>query len=145
MYTCISGETDSPVANKYQIGCAITESSYISHHTAMEYYGMGDQVYYDIYMFRLKHHLKSLNLTAIIIAILPRSVISVLKRLCTGGGIRVTTKERTVVDSIKDMDKIAGIEEVIADIEAVTYLQEKTFVTVSAKAYHNQFLYQKTG
>ena len=36
MYTCISGETDSPVANKYQIGCAITESSYISHHTAME-------------------------------------------------------------------------------------------------------------
>lgn len=82
MYTCISGETDSPVANKYQIGCAITESSYISHHTAMEYYGMGDQVYYDIYVSS-KHHLKSLNLTAIIIAILPRSVISVLKRLCT--------------------------------------------------------------
>jgi len=35
MYTCISGETDSPVANKYQIGCAITESSYISHHTIL--------------------------------------------------------------------------------------------------------------
>lgn len=82
MYTCISGETDSPVANKYQIGCAITESSYISHHTAMEYYGMGDQVYYDIYVSS-KTPLKSLNLTAIIIAILPRSVISVLKRLCT--------------------------------------------------------------
>lgn len=82
MYTCISGETDSPVANKYQIGCAITESSYISHHTAMEYYGMGDQVYYDIYVSS-KTPFKSLNLTAIIIAILPRSVISVLKRLCT--------------------------------------------------------------
>lgn len=60
------------------------------------------------------------------------------------GGIRVTTKERTVVDSIKDMDKIAGIEEVIADIEAVTYLQEKRLLQY-LQAYHNQFLYQKTG
>ena len=60
------------------------------------------------------------------------------------GGIRVTTKERTVVDSIKDMDKIAGIEEVIADIEAVTHLQEKRLLQY-LQAYHNQFLYQKTG
>lgn len=82
MYTCISGETDSPVANKYQIGCAITESSYISHHTAMEYYGMGDQVYYDIYVSS-KTPLKSLNLMVIIIVMLLQSVISVLKRLCT--------------------------------------------------------------
>ena len=116
MYTCISGETDSPVANKYQIGCAITESSYISHHTAMEYYGMGDQVYYDIYV----------------------SSKTPFKEFEFDG------YNYCYVASKCDMDKIAGIEEVIADIEAVTHLREKRLLQY-LQAYHNQFLYQKTG
>ena len=50
MFTCISGETECPVANRYQIACAINPTTYISHHTAMEYYGVGNQVYYDVYV-----------------------------------------------------------------------------------------------
>ena len=38
MYTCISGETDDPVANRFQIDSSITPTSYISNHTAMEYH-----------------------------------------------------------------------------------------------------------
>lgn len=45
MYTCISGETGAPVANRFQIASHITPTSYVSHHTAMEYYGITDQVY----------------------------------------------------------------------------------------------------
>ena len=44
MYTCISGETGAPVANRFQIASKITPTSYVSHHTAMEYYGITDQV-----------------------------------------------------------------------------------------------------
>ena len=40
MYTCISGETGAPVANRFQIASKITPTSYVSHHTAMEYYGI---------------------------------------------------------------------------------------------------------
>ena len=143
MYTCISGETDSPVANKYQIGCAITESSYISHHTAMEYYVMGDQVYYDIYVSS-KTPFKEFEFDGYNYCYIASKCDIGIEEIMYSGGIRVTTKERTVVDSIKDMDKIAGIEEVIADIEAVTYLQEKRLLQY-LQAYHNQFLYQKTG
>ena len=50
MYTCISGETGAPVANRFQIASKITPTSYVSHHTAMEYYGITDQVYYDVYV-----------------------------------------------------------------------------------------------
>ena len=32
------------------------------------------------------------------------------------GGIHITNLERTLVDNVKDMDKIAAIEEVIQDI-----------------------------
>lgn len=42
MYTCISGETGLPVANRFQIASSITPTSYVSHHTAMEYYGITD-------------------------------------------------------------------------------------------------------
>ena len=45
MYTCISGETGAPVANRFQIASHITPTSYVSHHTAMEYYGITDQVF----------------------------------------------------------------------------------------------------
>lgn len=34
------------------------------------------------------------------------------------GGIAVTNLERTVVDSIKDMDKISGIEEVVQNAKS---------------------------
>ena len=50
MYTCVSGETGAPVANRFQIASHITPTSYVSHHTAMEYYGITDQVYYDVYV-----------------------------------------------------------------------------------------------
>ena len=42
LYTCISGETGLPVANRYQIACSITDTAYLSHHTAIEYYGLSD-------------------------------------------------------------------------------------------------------
>lgn len=48
MYICISGETGAPIANRFQIASKITPTSYVSHHTAMEYYGITDQVYYDV-------------------------------------------------------------------------------------------------
>ena len=58
-YTCISGETGQLVANRFQIACSITPTAYISHHTAMEYYGITDQVFYEVYVI--------VNLMAILI------------------------------------------------------------------------------
>lgn len=50
LYTCISQETGWPIADKFQIASSINEGSYISHHTAMEYYGIMDRQFYDIYV-----------------------------------------------------------------------------------------------
>ena len=50
MYTCISPETGAPIANKYQIASAVTEDAVVSHHTAMEYYGLADQVFNDVFI-----------------------------------------------------------------------------------------------
>ena len=53
-------------------------------------------------------------------------------------------KERTVIDSIKDLDKIAGLEEVIDNIQAISVLGEKRMLAY-LECYDNQFLYQKVG
>jgi predicted transcriptional regulator of viral defense system len=143
MYTCISMENDCPIANRFQIASAISETSYISHHTAMEYYGISDQVYNEVYVssdtrfqdFEFDgytyHYIKS--------------------RLAKGigspkysGGIKVTDKERTIADCLKDMDKIAGPEEVYANICSMSYIDEQKLLEYLS-LYDNQFLYQKAG
>ncbi|MBQ8938929.1 MAG: hypothetical protein IJ047_01725 [Paludibacteraceae bacterium] len=37
-----------PEANKYQVASAITPSSFVAYHAAMEYHGLAHQVYYDV-------------------------------------------------------------------------------------------------
>lgn len=58
--------------------------------------------------------------------------------------VRVTDLERTVLDSIKDFEKIAGFEELIQCISLVKYLSEEKMLAY-LEQYGNQFLYQKAG
>lgn len=143
LYTCISLETKNPVANKFQIASAITKSAYISHHSAMEYYGFTNQVYYDLYVSSnerfhtftyngITYHFVQSRINEGVIT--PKNTKS----------IRVSDIERTVLDSINDMDKIAGLEEVLQCLSIITYLNIENMQTYLLK-YNIQFLYQKTG
>lgn len=143
LYTCISGENGGPVANKFQIASSINESSYVSHHSAFEYYGVTDQVYYDVYVSSdmrfhdfifdgyTYHYVKSTITDGVVT---PQF----------GGNIKVTDKERTVIDSIKDMNQISGLEETITCVTSFKSLTEKRLFTYLEKI-GNMFLYQKTG
>ena len=143
MYTCISGETGCPVANKYQIGSSVTSTAYISHHTAMEYYGACNQVYYDVYVSS-ETPFKDFEFDGYTYRYVRSGCDLGIESILYSGGVRITNKERTIIDSIKDMAKISGIEEVLANIEGFTSLKEKNLLCYLQK-YHNQFLYQKTG
>ena len=50
LYVAISLETGAPVCTPYEIASFISGDSYISHHSAFEYYGMANQVVGDIYV-----------------------------------------------------------------------------------------------
>lgn len=143
MYTCISGETGQPVANRFQIASCITPTSYISHHTAMEYYGITDQVYYDVYVSS-ETSFRDFEFDGYTYRYVSSRNPEGIEKPVYSGGITVTNLERTVVDSIKDMDKIAGIEEVVQDIESIHRMQEQRLLKY-LELYQNQFLYQKTG
>ena len=143
LYTCISGETGEPVANRYQIACMLTKTAYISHHTAIEYHGLLDQIYYDVYVSS-ETRFQEFEFAGYTYKYVPAKNQNGVEMVQLSGGVRVTDMEKTLIDSIKDMDKIAGVEEIISFIQAIRKLNEQK-LSRYLEDYDTQFLFQKTG
>ena len=143
LYTCMSGENSGPVANRFQVASAITPSSYVSHHTAFEYYGTADQVFYEVYVgSETRFH--DFEFDGYTYHYVKDKMMEGIFSPDFSGGIRVTDKERTIVDSIKDINLIAGLEEVLSCIVSVNSIDETKLLKYLA-VYDSAFLYQKTG
>ena len=143
MYTCISGETGAPISNRFQIASHITPTSYVSHHTAMEYYGITDQIFYDVYVSS-ETSFRDFTFDGYTYRYVASKSLEGVEKPAFSGGIAVTNMERTIVDCIKDMDKIAGIEEVVQNIQSMGRMQERRILKY-LELFQNQFLYQKMG
>ena len=133
MYTCISGETGAPVANRFQIASHITPTSYV----------ITDQVYYDVYVSS-ETSFRDFTFDGYTYCFVASKNSEGIEKPPYSGGVAVTNLERTIVDSIKDMDKISGIEEVVQNMESVHRMQENRLLKY-LELYQNQFLYQKMG
>jgi len=58
--------------------------------------------------------------------------------------IRITDLERTVIDSIKEFEKIGGLEELLQCLNMLTYIDEYKLIKY-LELYDLQVLYQKVG
>ena len=143
LYTCVSGENGGPVANRFQVATAITPSSYVSHHTAFEYYGIIDQVFYEVYVgSEMRFH--DFEFDGYTYHYVKKQMEEGIVSPEFSGGVRVTDKERTIVDSIKDINLIAGLEEVLSCVVSVNSIDETKMLNYLT-LYDSAFLYQKTG
>lgn len=140
LYVAISIETKQPVLSKYQIGCKLASDAYLSHHSSLEVYGYVNQVFYDIYVatnmrFRnftyngVRYHRVSPTNNADIMTI---------------NNVKVSSLEQTIVDSICDIEKISGLEEIIRSIILIPSLNSERLLK-ALKSHKNGFLYQKCG
>jgi predicted transcriptional regulator of viral defense system len=143
LYTCISAENGSPVANRFQIASAISKTSYVSHHSAMEYYGVSDQVFYDVYVSS-ETKFRNFDFDGYTYHFVKANLDEGIETPAFSGGIRITDRERTLTDCIKDMDRIGGIEETVAIIDCLHNVSENK-ILYYLSLYKNQFLYQKCG
>ncbi len=143
IYSAVSPVTGQIVATRYQIACAITDTAYISHHSAFEYYGLANQVFYEIYVssetkyntFEYDH------VTYKFVASRMKEGIAEAKNTT---GVRVTDLERTVIDSIHDFNKIGGFEELLNCLDGIHYLDEAKLLRY-LEVYNIQGLYQRVG
>ena len=143
LYTCINVADGSVIASRYHISCAINVTAYLSHHSAFEYVGITNQVYYEMYVSS-KIRFTDFEFEGITYKYVASKLDAGVIAPKNTQGIRITSIERTVVDSIKDYEKIGGLEELLNCIESITYLDEKQLM-LFLDFYNLQFLYQKTG
>lgn len=141
LYAVISLETEQAVPNRFQIASKAADDACVSYHSAFEFYGYGNQVFYDVYFTTGKRvrpfyydgvnycpHMSGFN-------------VGVTE---TGTGVRVASLERTVVDCIAAFEKIGGLEELLRCILLVPALDgDKLLETLEAYGFGQ--LYQKTG
>jgi predicted transcriptional regulator of viral defense system len=100
MYTCISGESMAPLANRFQIASSITKTACVSYHTAMEYYGVIDQVFYEVYVSS-ETKFNTFIYDGYTYTYVPDKISLGIEKVEFSGGVRITDKERTIVDTIK--------------------------------------------
>jgi predicted transcriptional regulator of viral defense system len=143
LYTCVNVADGSVVASRYHIACGINETAYLSHHSAFEYAGIANQVYYEVYVSSSQKFNK-FEFEGISYKYVSSKINSGIETPNNTQGIRLTSTERTVIDSIKDFGRIAGLEELLNCISSIPYVDEKKLISF-LDAYHIQFLYQKTG
>lgn len=143
IYSVVNPTTGQLVATRYQIACAITDTAYISHHSAFEYYGLANQVFYEMYVSSETkfNHFEYAYVTYKYVASRMKEGVVEAKNTT---GVRITDLERTVVDSIRDFNKIGGLEELLNCLEGVHYLDEKKLKRY-LNIYNTQGLYQRVG
>jgi predicted transcriptional regulator of viral defense system len=140
LFVAMSLETKQPVPNRFAIASHITSNACITHHSAFEFYGYANQVFFEVYVAS-KERFRTFAYNSVTYRKSPPC-------LSTGvtekNGVRVTDIERTVVDSIRDFEKISGLEELLRCMDMTPYLDGDKLLLYLA-GYNLCFLYQKTG
>lgn len=140
LYVAISVETKQPVLSRYQIGSRLFKDAYLSHHTAFEVYGYANQVFYEVYVATGTRFADFVYNGILYHRTAPKDNT----KLNNINGVKVASVEQTVVDSICDMEKIGGLEEVIRCILLVPSLNAQKLLE-ALRNIDNGFLYQKCG
>ena len=143
IYSVVNPTTGQLVATRYQIACAITDTAYISHHSAFEYYGLANQVFYEVYVSSESkfNHFEYDHVTYKYVASRMKEGVVEAKNTT---GVKNTNLERTVIDSIRDFNKIGGFEELLNCLEGIHYLDEEKLKRY-LDTYNTQGLYQRVG
>ncbi|MBQ8935908.1 MAG: transcriptional regulator [Oscillospiraceae bacterium] len=139
-YAVISLETKQPVLSRYQIGAKLFPDACISHHSAFELYGYANQVFYETYVSTNSRFADFAYNGVFYHRVAPKRKIWPVQV----GGASATGLERTVIDSINDFEKIAGLEETLRCLMLIPSLQSDELLNVLS-LYDNGYLYQKCG
>lgn len=143
IYSVLNPTTGQILSTRFQIACAITNTAYISHHSAFEYYGLANQVFYEVYVSsesRFNHFEYDLMAYKYVASRMKEGVVEAKNTT----GVRITDLERTVIDSIRDFNKIGGFEELLNCLEGIHSLDEKKLKRY-LDIYDINGLYQRVG
>ena len=141
LYVAMSLETKQPVPNRYAIASRAAYGAYVCYHSAFEYHGLANQVYYEVYV-AAQSRFRRFDYDGITYTHVPYTIKEGVE--IKADGTRVTDLERTVVDGIDNFEKSGGIEELLRFIGMIPYLDHEK-LTLYLRAYNKAILYRKAG
>ena len=142
LYALIDPSTNDIYSTKFEIASKISDSSFVCYHSALEYYGIANQVFSNVLVGSLTKfnsfvfndnefickHVKDIKFVNNIV----------------NEGIRVSSLEKTIIDCVDNIDLAGGIEEVLNALEQIKYVNESKLLEI-LKDINKMFLYQKIG
>lgn len=143
LYVCVSLGNRNSTANRFVIGSNINDSAYISHHSALEYYGFANQTFFEVFVASDKRF-NQFEFEDITYRYVKSSINKGVVHAETNSKIRITDLERTIIDCIKNIDLAGGTEELFQCLDMVNTLNNDRLCEY-LEEYNLQFMYQKAG
>ena len=143
LYATINPITQDIFANRFEIATAIQKEAFVGYHSALEFYGLGNQMYSEVHVLTPTQYAEQTigELNYLFFKTNYFYGISVIEQNTT---IRITELERTVVDCLDRLDVAGGIEEVFTALSAISYCDEEKILK-HLNNYGKKFIYKKAG
>lgn len=133
-----------PAVHKFEIACKISDSSFLSYHSALEYHGIGHQIF-NIVMVADKAAFRSFSFDDCDYqSYITRIGMNGVATSWVNPNIRVTDLERTFVDCIDRVGRAGGAEEIFHCFEGL-YMLDVEKLKRYLELYNKAHLYQKVG
>ena len=143
LYTALDLANKVSLASRYEIACGLDENAFISHHSALEFHGVANQVFNEITVsvgkritdFEFEGSFYHAHISDMTIGVIvpPGNPL-----------VRVTNIERTVIDCLNDIDLSGGLDEIVECLKLLPALDESRLLEC-LNAKNIIYLWQKTG
>lgn len=140
LYSTISLETNNALADKFLIASFLTNTSFVSHHSAFEYYGYYNQVFDTVNVSSISkfNEFEFEGNRFILKQVNNDEFVNEIR------GVRVTSIERTIVDCINDSGKVCELEEILNCIQMIPYISIENILKY-LELCNSKMLYKKVG
>lgn len=143
LYVALDLSTKIPIADRFQIGSQIQGDGYLAFHSALEYHGVANQIFYTMVIVSSQRFTpfsyNGINYEHCGSAFSDGVIVPERNRL-----VKVTDIERTVADCLYDLDRAGGFEEVWKALQLLSSLNEDKLLHY-LNSYDQIFLWQKAG
>lgn len=143
LYCAANVATGLPDVSKYEVASAINDDSSVAYHAALEFYGLNHQLWNEVRVITSTPFRTFYFDGATFKAQLSNQKAGIVEPIL-GGGVKVTSLERTVIDCIANSDRAGGYEEVMHCFEALTALYETKLIEM-LEVYNKPIIWKKVG
>lgn len=135
------------IPDKFLIGSKIRDGYYLGYHTALEFYGSAYSRYNEVYVcVKNKDRFDPFQYRGLKFrpVFVKDTDLGVEKKKYLGRGIRVSSKERTFIDSLHRVQYAGGWEECLKSLQGMGGLNFNNTYKYLLK-YDNELLFRKVG